>query len=1259
MPVQERQIREVQAHPTKALRARLAPLLDRPALRAAREAACQAEVKRPSLTISGLTPGAKAFSSAAVALNAVSPVLVLTSGNESADHLARMISTFLGWQGGPRERVFALPAFDCSPYEGRSPHPEILERRALALWKIARGECRVLVAPIAAALGRFADASYYKSLALELKTGDELSLADFSEHLTGIGYETAEPVSAPGLYSVRGGIVDVFAPEADWPVRIEFFGDQVESLREFDPTTQRSRHNVSSTLILPLCEIKRSPGLFKILTARLAAREAEHPGASGGPAWQAEYSVPFPGWEFFAPLAEPRPNTLVSLLSQTSRLAAGPADGAGTKPPVPPVLMWDEPRDRERQVVDLLAGLAEGFDGVRDMSPPRPRPQDIFLDEAEFRKSVTEAPSIGLKELVLSVARPVDAAEAAAETDRPSAPRLDADHNRSGTSLELASSGPEEIPLISQPPTRHHGALKEWIEETRRRIEGGDSLILALAGSGKAERLHEMLSEYRIPFVEGNNFRPTGSPSAKVAPTPFTAGGEESATAEAEADASGKLPLLIVRGDLDEGVSFPDLKFLIESEAEVFGSFAWGRTSRDKSSVISSFISDLSDLKMGDYVVHLDHGIALYQGLRQLEVEGTKRDFMLLTFQEDAKLYVPLERLDLVEKYRSGGEGVKPTLDRLGGSTWARTKSRVKRALRDMAQELLQTYAQRKMSGGHAYGADTPWQKEFEDEFEFEETPDQLKALADIKGDLESPEPMDRLLCGDVGYGKTELAMRAAFKVVQEGRQVAVLTPTTVLAFQHYNTFRQRMASFPVRVEMLSRFRSAAEQKSVVAGVQSGKVDVVIGTHRLLSKDVAFQDLGLLIVDEEQRFGVAAKERLKKLRANVDVLTMTATPIPRTLHMSLGGLRDLSVIETPPRGRLAIQTVVSPFNDGVIQAAILQEMARQGQVYFVHNRVDSIFSMAALIQRLMPTARIGVGHGQMAEKELERVMLKFIEHQYDVLVSTSIIENGLDIPLANTLIVNHADRFGLADLYQLRGRVGRSDRRAYAYLLIQAEDSLTPIARRRLAALKEFSDLGAGFRLAALDLELRGAGNLLGGEQSGHLTAIGLDLYLKMLEETVEELKGHALAPEVHSTLNLGLDIKIPDTYISDESQRLRMYKRISRLSTEVERTDLEAELADRYGSPPLPVATLLAYALLKSDAEQLLVQSIERKGEEIWIRFHPQAPVDPAKVAQFMRRHREAALRPDGSLRFRLTAGDSRLLPVLQSTLRELRASN
>jgi transcription-repair coupling factor (superfamily II helicase) len=1060
-----------------------------------------------------------------------------------------------------------------------------------------------LYVPVAAALTRFREQTFYSSLALELKVGDELALDDLVEHLGGVGYEREEPVSDVGQFSVRGGIVDVFPPEAAWPFRFEFSGDQIESLREFDPDTQRSRRPVPAAMLLPLSETKRSRQFFEKLVRALEKRAIPRRTAEAEtgsqierePEWASEYANPFPGWEFFAPLVEHHPNSLFTLINN-------------------PVLLWDEPLERNEQLKRFLEGCAEGFDEVRDVIPPRPRPEDIFLTEQEFLQSIGTIPQLYLKELSLS-------------------------------------QGVEsrEFVLLTQPAPKFQAGLKGLVENLRGNLERGMSVVLVTPTSGKADRLRGILTEYEIPFATASQESiPALHQTVRGSAEPSHPGELSRTTGVA----------LMARGDLAEGFVIPDLEEMWLADSDLFGGFEWASRRREHSGVLS-FISGLGDLKVGDYVVHVDHGVGIYQGLRQLSVSGAARDFMLLTYQDDAKLYVPLERLDLVEKYRSGGDGAKPALDRLGGTSWERTKKRVKRALRDMAQELLQLYAERKMHGGMPTAPDTPWQKEFEDAFEFEETPDQLKALADIKQDLESPEPMDRLLCGDVGYGKTELAMRAAFKVIQDGRQVVVLAPTTVLAFQHYTTFQQRLAAFPMRVEMLSRFRLPAEQKKIVAETEAGKVDVLIGTHRLLSKDVHFRDLGLFIVDEEQRFGVAAKEKLRKLKAGVDVLAMSATPIPRTLHMSLGGLRDLSVIETPPRGRLAIQTTVAPFSQNLIQSAILQEMQREGQVFLVHNRVESIFSIAAMVQRLVPTARIGVAHGQMAEKELEKVMLKFMQGEYDVLVATALIENGLDIPRANTIVVNHAERFGLADLYQLRGRVGRSNRRAYAYFLVAAEEALTPTARRRLAALKEFSELGAGFRLAALDLELRGAGNLLGAEQHGHLNAIGIDLYLKMLEQTVEELKGAPQRIEVRTTLNLGLDIKIPDSYVTDESQRLRLYKRISSLATPEARAELEAELTDRYGPIPPSVSNLLEYGLLKSAAERLLVQSIERKAEDIWMRFHDQTPLEPKRITTFVRRRREASLRPEGVLRFRLRNAGENTLQEVQNVLQELQATH
>jgi transcription-repair coupling factor (superfamily II helicase) len=567
----------------------------------------------------------------------------------------------------------------------------------------------------------------------------------------------------------------------------------------------------------------------------------------------------------------------------------------------------------------------------------------------------------------------------------------------------------------------------------------------------------------------------------------------------------------------------------------------------------------------------------------------------------------------------------------------------------------LKLYAERKVAGGHAFSPDTEWQKEFEEAFQYDETPDQLTAIADIKRDMESPMPMDRLVCGDVGYGKTEVAMRAAFKAIADGKQVAVLTPTTVLCYQHFETFKERFAAFPVTIAMLSRFVGPKEQKKIVGDIEGGKVDIVIGTHRLLSKDIKFHDLGLMIIDEEQRFGVAHKERLKQIKKQVDVATMTATPIPRTLNMALSGLRDMSVIETPPRDRLAIQTVVVKFKPVVIENAINFELERGGQVYVVHNRVESIYSLANFMQKICPKARIGVAHGQMSEKELETVMTRFMHHQFDVLVATTIIENGLDIPLANTLIVNRADRYGLSQLYQLRGRVGRSNRRAYAYLLIPSDETLTQIARRRLAAIREFSELGAGFRIAALDLELRGAGNLLGGQQHGHIEAIGFDLYCQLLERTIEELRTGEVLPEVETAINLRVDLKIPPEFIDEEIPRLRIYKQIASTRNEADLDNMYRDLEDRFGELPLPVRNLLEYARLRILGRAWGVTSIERTSHGIDIKFHESARIDPERIVELVGSGKGVTFAPPATLRLQAAAGRADLFASIEGVLREL----
>ena len=603
--------------------------------------------------------------------------------------------------------------------------------------------------------------------------------------------------------------------------------------------------------------------------------------------------------------------------------------------------------------------------------------------------------------------------------------------------------------------------------------------------------------------------------------------------------------------------------------------------------------------------MHVDHGIGQFVGLKQIAVGDDVKEFLELRYHGDDKLFVPVERLDLIQKY-SGG--TRPPLDRLGGTTWERAKTKVKKAMRDMAEELLKLYAARRAVPGHAFSADTHWQEEFEGAFPYELTVDQAAAVTDIKRDMESSMPMDRLLCGDVGYGKTEVAMRAAFKAVMDGKQVAVLAPTTVLAFQHLKTLTERFSAFPTRIDMVSRFRSKQEIAESLEGLRAGRVDIIVGTHRLLSKDVQFRDLGLLVVDEEQRFGVTHKERIKQMRKKVDVLTMTATPIPRTLNMSLVGIRDMSVIETPPRDRLAIQTNVVKFDADVIARAIRTEIARGGQIYFVHNRVESIFSMGNLLQRLVPEARVVIGHGQMNEDVLERAMLDFMAHKFDVLLATTIVENGLDIPNANTIVINRADRYGLSQLYQLRGRVGRSDRPAYAFLLIPPEQSLSPVARKRLAAIKEFSDLGSGFRVAALDLEIRGAGNLLGGQQSGHIDAVGFEMYMKLLEDTIRELKGEDLEDDVRAVVNLKVDFRLDEAYVPDMNQRLTIYRRVAAARTEDEIATIVDEVRDRYGTPPTALLNLADYARIRVLADTIgdrdarpggLRRRLEVQGEE------------------------------------------------------------
>ena len=1104
-----------------------------------------------TLRVSGLTPTAKALYSVLLWQVTERPILIVTDGSKQAESLFEAIESFFQLlvpasreRSGPQ----LLPALDVIPGQAMSPHAEILQTRATALWRMAHEQASITVTPVTSMLLRVERPQHYRQLAQLLKSGDEIPLEDLVAHLESVGYERREPVEMVGEYSVRGGILDVFSPEADKPVRIELFGDEVESIRQFDVESQRSVLKLSSCLLLPLTPYQKSRPLLaeladKLQEAGISSRDLPLDGGT------------FPGWEAMLPLVRKQEASLIDFFDQ-------------------PVILIDEP-ELTRAAADRHWKRMAGSDKAA-ICPP----ELVFFDCSEAADRMKSVAQLEMRELDISL-----------------------------------EAGPR-FHIPTRPSMAFHGNMQVAIAEARTLIESGNRVVFFGSSTGEVERIADIMHEYGVIYQLGLD--QNESTPEYLAGRAYMGGSAAN--------------VFLVKGRIARSTVFTDANLVTVGSEDLFDVSEMVARAGPKIST-GAFSADQFDLKPGDYVVHAEHGIGQFIGLKEIQQGDARGDYMLLEYSGGSKLYVPLTRMDLIQRFRGEGEAA-PRLDTMGGSTWNRTKSRVKAKMRDMAEELLKLYAQRKTAKGFAYSGDSNWQREFEDAFEFSETRDQKSAISDIKRDMENEQPMDRLLCGDVGYGKTEVVMRAAFKALGDGKQVAVLAPTTVLAFQHFETFKRRFQSFPVRIEMLSRFRTPKELKQAVEDIGDGKVDIAIGTHRLFSKDVEFKDLGLVIVDEEQRFGVKHKEQLKQLKHSVDVITMSATPIPRTLHMSMLGLRDMSVIETPPKDRLAIQTVVAPFQPELIKSALELEIGRGGQVYFVHNRIDSIFSRASSIQELVPNARIGVGHGQMGEAALEKTMLSFMRHEFDVLVSTTIVENGLDIPLANTIIIENADKYGLAELYQLRGRVGRSNRRAYAYLLVPEDTELTEIARKRLAALKEFSDLGAGFKIAALDLELRGAGNLLGGEQHGHINSVGFDMYVRMLDETVRELKGEEITPEIRSVINLGLDLRIPPEYIGDENQRLKAYKRIASATTDEEREKVETELEDRYGPVPEEVRNLLRYSALKSAAESLGVENIERRALAVQFKFTPEARVDARRLAALVGKTPGAQFTPAGVLR-------------------------
>lgn len=1127
------------------------PLLDSDAWRRIEESG---RAGRP-VVVSGLVDGAKALVEALLFRTLERGLLLLVPDDASLDARRRDLGSFVELAGGDRRSIAVFPALDADPYDDIPPHPEVSRQRVVALGRIARRERLLLLAPARVLLEWLPSPEEVRAASRVIRPGDVLPPdALILEALRG-GYRRVDVVAARGEISRRGGIVDLFAPDAEEPVRIEFFGDTVESIRSFDTDHQRSTGTLSEAAYGPAVEVPATDDAVARL-ARHLERGAARARSDDRPV------LPFrerlerlraegwlPGFEALAALVATRPSTLFEHLPGTS-------------------VVCEEPERAAEEIARASHERAAAWEQANNRTLPPPGV--LWRDPAAAVREASEA-LVALEELERSETLPAR----------------------------------EAVVLPSRRARSFSGRIHELAAQFRDDGAHGIRTICVLRAAGGAERLGEILSEYRLhPALGPERAAPGEEPSVR--------GG-----------------LFVTVGGLRQGFDLPDQAISILAEREIFGEEPKGAERKGRGK--GAFVSDFRDLEPGGLVVHTDHGVARYAGLGRPKGGSLNRDFMVLEFQGGDRLFVPVDRLDLVQKY-SGVAGQKPPLDKLGGPGWDRVKSRVRKSVESLAKDLLALYAERRAAKGHAFSPDGAWQRELEAAFPFELTEDQQRTLREIKEDMESERPMDRLVVGDVGFGKTEVAIRAAFKAIMDGKQVAFLAPTTVLAAQHHQTIRERFAPFPVKVEMLSRFRSGADTRKVLDALGRGEVDLVVGTHRLLSSDARFRALGLLVVDEEQRFGVSDKERLKRLSVGIDVLSMTATPIPRTLQMSLAGARDLSIIETPPTGRSAIQTYVVPFRKGVVAQAIRQELRRGGQVFFVHNRVETIPPLVRALGEMVPEARVAVAHGQMRERALEAVMLRFVRHEADVLVTTTIIENGLDIPRANTIVVNRADHFGLAQLYQLRGRVGRSEERAYAYFLVPGRHVLTETSRRRLKALQEFQELGSGFRLAAADLEIRGAGEFLGSRQHGHIAALGFDLYVQMLERAVRELKGETVVERTPAAVHLGVDIKIPESYLPDVGDRLALYKRLAASRDESEIDRLEADTEDRSGHLPPSGRNLFAVARLRLLAEAAGVRSIDVSDGRMQVRFHERPPVDAGRLVEMVG-IRHGSLTPSGMM--------------------------
>ncbi len=1104
------------------------------------------------------------------------PVLIVAPGEREANVLADELTGFL-----PGLTVRLFPSWQLPPYQILAHSKEVIAQRLQVLEGLSRGERMVVVAPAEALLRRLIPPGDFRAAVVRLAIGDRVERTELLRRLLMLGYERADLVEERGQFGLRGGILDIYTITAHQPVRLEFFDDELDSIRRFSAATQRSEENISDFTLYPAREMVVGDGLregAKLALKKEYSKMADKLKRLGDPRPGRQLSEKFNevsegfdgyfgGIEHFIPFFYHDVTTIIDYL-----------------PPQAPVFVNDPARIRD--IIDTVH-KERGETYKELLGQGRIFPSQ-FMDYA------------GWEDVLKSLAA------------------------RRGVYCSLLPRQPGFVKpqnVVNFPGKGMQsflGNIEMLSGEIRRWRSAEYAVVILLSGSQRAQHLISALKDNKIDA--------------------FYAGSLEGHVR------SGNV--VVSAGGLGSGFDLPGCRLAIVTESDIYGQRRRVRKEWQRTDRLAPFV----EIKIGDYVVHVNHGIGRYLGIVPLIIEGIQKEYLLLKYAGEDKLYVPVDQVGLIQKYL-GSEGEPPRLSRLGGTEWARAKGKVREAVRDMARDLLALYAARETMQGHSFGKDTVWQREFEDAFPYEETPDQLRAIEEIKADMERPKPMDRLLCGDVGYGKTEVALRVAFKAVTDGKQVAMLAPTTILAQQHYTTFLDRMAAYPVTVEVLSRFRTPREQRQVLLGLERGTVDVVIGTHRLLQEDVRFKDLGLLIIDEEQRFGVAHKEKLKMLRKGVDVLTLSATPIPRTLHMSLVGIRDTSILETPPENRYPVQTFVLEEDPVLIREAIRRELGRDGQVFFVYNRVAGLDRVAAWLQGLVPEARIVMAHGQMKEEELEQAMLDFMNREFDVLLCTTIIENGLDLPNVNTLIVKESGMMGLAQLYQLRGRVGRSDRLAQAYFTFRKDKVMGEAAEKRLSAIREFTELGSGFKIAMRDLEIRGAGNILGAEQHGHIAAVGFDLYSRLLEEAVSEARGEEAPKAAETTIELPVEAFIPGSYISDTNQKVEIYKRLAGLTSAVELPELEDELVDRFGDLPEPVQNLLAVAKVRTMAGSLKIRTISLMPGQFRLVFSPGHPLTGEDLVAAGRRYQDRIKFVDAGdefeIKYRLTGdqGDSKFL--------------